>query len=52
MQTETLPLQPIVNGRYRDTFERVDGQWRYKHRVMIVEHVGDVSQHLNMTLTR
>ena len=39
----TLPLQPIVNGRYRDTFERVDGVWRYKHRVMIVEHVGDVS---------
>jgi 3-phenylpropionate/cinnamic acid dioxygenase small subunit len=52
MNTPTLPLQPIVNGRYRDTFERVDGVWRYKHRVMIVEHVGDVSQHLNMSLTR
>jgi 3-phenylpropionate/cinnamic acid dioxygenase small subunit len=51
MQTDTLPLQPIVNGRYRDTFEKVDGAWRYKHRVMIVEHVGNVSEHLNMTIS-
>jgi hypothetical protein len=52
MNTATLPLQPIVAGRYRDEFERVDGVWRYSRRQMIVEFVGDVSQHLNMTLSR
>ena len=52
MCTPTLPLQPIVAGRYRDEFERVDGVWRYVRREMIVEFVGDVSQHLNMSLTR
>ncbi len=52
MCTQTLPLQPIVAGRYRDEFERVDGVWRYKSRHMLVEFVGDVSEHLNMTLAR
>ncbi len=52
MCTPTLALQPIVAGRYRDEFERVDGLWRYSRREMIVEFVGDVSQHLNMSLTR
>ncbi|EHK77989.1 aromatic-ring-hydroxylating dioxygenase beta subunit [Sinorhizobium meliloti CCNWSX0020] len=27
-----LPLQPIVTGRYVDTFERRDGKWRYASR--------------------
>ncbi len=42
----TLPLQPIVAGRYRDRFERIDGAWRFAARHMIVDLVGDVSQHL------
>ena len=29
-QTERLPLQPNAGGRYRDTFVRVDGVWRYE----------------------
>ena len=45
-----LPLQPIVAGRYRDTFERVEGTWRFATRHMIVDLVGDVSQHLLIEL--
>jgi hypothetical protein len=42
----SLGLQPIVAGRYRDRFARVDGAWRFAARHMIVDLVGDVSQHL------
>jgi 3-phenylpropionate/cinnamic acid dioxygenase small subunit len=45
-QTATLPLQPIVTGRYRDRFARVDGVWRFAQRHMIVDHIGDVREHL------
>jgi 3-phenylpropionate/cinnamic acid dioxygenase small subunit len=48
--TPDLPLQPIVTGRYRDRFERVDGSWRFAHRHVVVDHVGDVSQHLTIDL--
>ena len=50
-QTETLPLQPIVCGRYHDRFERVDGRWRFAERdYTMVDLVGDVSQHLTYQL--
>jgi 3-phenylpropionate/cinnamic acid dioxygenase small subunit len=52
MCTETLPLQPIVAGRYRDGFERVDGVWRWATRHMIVEFVGNISEHLTMSVKR
>src|ERR1700730_1936379 len=42
----SLGLQPIVAGRYRDQFARVDGKWRFAARHMIVDLLGDVSQHL------
>ena len=44
--TDTLPLQPIVAGRYRDTFHRVDGTWWFRTREADVDLLGDVSQHL------
>jgi 3-phenylpropionate/cinnamic acid dioxygenase small subunit len=44
-QTDTLPLQPIITGRYRDRFERVDGTWRYIERIFSVSSAGDLSQH-------
>ena len=44
-QTDTLALQPIVTGRYRDRFERVDGEWRYAARTFVVDSTGDMSQH-------
>jgi len=45
-QTDTLPLQAIIAGRYHDRFERVDGVWRFAHRHMISDLFGDLSQHL------
>ncbi len=41
-----LPLQPIVTGRYLDTFRVVEGVWRFSDRSIVIEHVGDVSQHM------
>jgi ketosteroid isomerase-like protein len=45
-QTPSLPLQPILQGRYHDRFERVDGTWRFAHRHMFNDRLGDLSQHL------
>lgn len=51
-QTDTLPLQPIVAGRYHDWFERVDGRWRFARRdYTLVDLVGDTSQHLRIALS-
>ena len=41
-----LPLQPIFAGRYRDRFERVDGDWRWLERRVIGDLYGDVSHHV------
>jgi hypothetical protein len=47
----TLPLQPIVAGRYEDTFARnADGQWHFTDRLIIIEHIGDVSHHLRVAV--
>ncbi len=45
-QVDDLPLQPIISGRYRDSFRCVDGRWRFDTRIMIVDLVGDLSRHL------
>ncbi|WP_183096296.1 nuclear transport factor 2 family protein [Nocardioides stalactiti] len=45
-QTETLPLQAIVVGRYRDTFHCIDGTWWFDSRTMAIDLSGDLSQHL------
>ena len=46
-QTPTLPLQPIVAGRYHDIFEYVDNQWRFSERdYRMMDLIGDLSQHL------
>ncbi len=44
--TEGLPLQPILAGRYLDTFERHDGRWRFAERRYAVDLVGDVGHHM------
>jgi 3-phenylpropionate/cinnamic acid dioxygenase small subunit len=48
--TPVLPLQPIAAGRYVDTFEKVDGKWRFKSKHFDVRLVGDVSQHLKIKI--
>lgn len=44
--TETLPLQAVAVGRYRDTFRRVEGEWCFASRAMVMDLKGDLSQHL------
>ncbi len=48
--TPALPLQPIIAGRYHDTFRHLAGRWRFDTRVMHVDLVGDLSQHLLFSL--
>lgn len=48
--TPDLPLQPIVTGRYHDRFARTDGAWHFVERHMLLEHVGNVGQHLHPSL--
>jgi 3-phenylpropionate/cinnamic acid dioxygenase small subunit len=45
--TDGFPLQPIVTGRYADSFVRTDdGTWRWAERRYALDHVGDLSHHL------
>ena len=45
--TDALALQPIIAGRYADTFRRhPDGHWAFAERRFAVDLVGDLSQHL------
>jgi len=41
-----LPLQPIVTGRYIDSFERRDDTWRFATREVEGRLFGDVSKHV------
>ena len=45
-QTDTVALQPIVVGRYADTFARDEQGWYFTERTVDVEMLGDVSDHL------
>ena len=45
--TEIVPLQVIAAGRYHDTFEKVDGRWRFATRdYSLLDLLGDVRDHL------
>ena len=48
-QTDVLPLQPIISGRYHDRFVHGDGAWRFEHRHILSDLFGDLSQHLLRT---
>ncbi len=41
-----LALQPVIAGRYHDRFVREDDAWRFAARHIIVDLMGDLSQHL------
>jgi hypothetical protein len=49
-QTDALPLQPIIAGRYHDTFHRVDGRWCFDTRAIFIDLTGDLSHHLKFEL--
>jgi len=44
--TDTLPLQAIISGRYKDHFRKVEHQWRFARREMFVDLIGNCSAHL------
>ena len=44
--TETVPLRPIVVGRYFDNFSCDDDGWYFTARQVDVEMIGDISAHL------
>jgi 3-phenylpropionate/cinnamic acid dioxygenase small subunit len=44
--TETVPLRPIVVGRYFDSFSCDDDGWYFTARQVDVEMIGDISAHL------
>lgn len=50
--TPKLPFQPIVGGRYEDVFLRVDGGWRFADRLILVDQIGDMTEHLSFDLSK
>lgn len=49
-QTDDLPLQAIISGRYHDSFHRVAGNWRFDTREMFVDLTGNLAHHLKFNL--
>jgi hypothetical protein len=45
--TATLPLQVVVAGRYEDRFARDGARWCFADRLVHMDLVGDVSQHIH-----
>lgn len=41
-----LALQPIIAGRYHNSYDRVDGQWRFHSVHIIIDLVGELGHHL------
>lgn len=41
-----FPLQVVVAGRYRDTFELGEHGWHFSDRLIRIELAGDLSHHL------
>ncbi len=50
-QVDDGPLQPIISGRYLDTFHAIDSQWWFETRIMQVDLLGDLSHHLLQPLS-
>jgi len=44
--TESLPLQPIISGRYHDSFKRTANGWQFAERQIFIDLMGDCSAHL------
>ena len=48
--TESVPLQPVVSGRYRDRFARTADGWAFTERTITVDLVGELGDHLTFPL--
>jgi 3-phenylpropionate/cinnamic acid dioxygenase small subunit len=43
-------LQPVIAGRYRHTYDRVDGHWRIATMHIIIDLTGDLGHHMLIDL--
>jgi hypothetical protein len=50
--TPALPLQVILAGTYTDEFVRDERGWRFADRLVRIQLVGDLSEHLVVELDR
>jgi ketosteroid isomerase-like protein len=50
--TDKLSLQPIITGRYKHSYEKRGGRWRFTLVKFFVDQVGDLSQHLLFDLAK
>ena len=41
-----LALQPVIAGRYRHTYQLVDGHWRVASMHVMIDLVGDLGHHM------
>src|SRR5262245_31770556 len=44
--TPRLPLQPIIAGRYDDRFRHANGGWRFSERIVHMDLIGELGEHL------
>jgi 3-phenylpropionate/cinnamic acid dioxygenase small subunit len=45
-------IQVVAAGRYHDRFERVEGAWRFVERQILMDLLGDLSEHLRAAPVR
>jgi ketosteroid isomerase-like protein len=45
-----LALQPVIAGRYRHSYEKVDGRWRVTTMHIIIDLTGELGHHMLITL--
>ncbi len=50
--TPSLPLQVVASGRYRDRFERKAGSWGFRERVIRLDLLGELGEHLRLGADR
>ena len=43
---DALTLQPVIAGRYRNTYARVDAEWRFVSVHIIIDLMGDLAHHM------
>jgi hypothetical protein len=47
-----LALQPVIAGRYRNTYACMDGRWRFTGVHIIIDLTGDLGHHMLFDLSR
>jgi ketosteroid isomerase-like protein len=46
-----LTLQPVIAGRYRNTYACVEGEWRFTAMHIIIDLTGDLGHHMLFDVT-